>query len=136
MLGSEDGHASGAVTTQQITANRSELAEASDALPMTARAGNRSEFNMGAPIGRQSSGRRREFRRPSTKGVLLSLLSVSPAAMAACIPLQGSTACSAFQSASVSTDSYLVGLLYVGNACFIRWRCDHAVAAQPFLGVL
>ncbi|KAK0643678.1 hypothetical protein B0T16DRAFT_332672 [Cercophora newfieldiana] len=30
--------------------------------------------------------------------------------MAACIPLQGSKECSAFQSASVSTDSFLVGL--------------------------
>ncbi|KAK3318638.1 hypothetical protein B0H66DRAFT_245792 [Apodospora peruviana] len=30
--------------------------------------------------------------------------------MAACIPLQGSTACSAFQSASISTDSFMVGL--------------------------
>ncbi|KAL1861593.1 hypothetical protein VTK73DRAFT_7007 [Phialemonium thermophilum] len=30
--------------------------------------------------------------------------------MAACIPLKGSTTCSAFQSASVSTDSFLVGL--------------------------
>lgn len=45
--------------------------------------------------------------------LLLPLLSASPAAMAACISLQGSTACSAFQSASVSTDPAIVGLLYV-----------------------
>lgn len=52
--------------------------------------------------------------QPSVRTLLLSLISASPAAMAACIPLKGSTTCSAFQSASVSTDSFVVGLLYVG----------------------
>jgi len=58
--------------------------------------------------------------RTSLKSVLLASLSASPAAMAQCIPLQGSTTCSAFQSSSVSTDSFLVGLLYV---FLLRRRC-------------
>ncbi|KAK1750971.1 hypothetical protein QBC47DRAFT_89999 [Echria macrotheca] len=65
---------------------------------------------MDAPIGRRTSGRRRGPRRPGSKAILLSLLSTSPAAMAACIPLRGSKACNAFQSASVSTDPFVVGL--------------------------
>ena len=55
--------------------------------------------------------RSRATARPSARTLLLSLISASPAAMAACIPLQGSTACPAFQSASVSTDPFVVGLL-------------------------
>lgn len=65
----------------------------------------------------RSSGRSRAAAQPGVRTILLSLLSASPAAMAAsaCIPLKGSTACPAFQSASVSTDPFVVGLLYVGN---------------------
>jgi hypothetical protein len=49
--------------------------------------------------------------RLNTKAVLLSLLSTPQAAMAACLSLQGSKACSAFQSSSVSTtDEHLTGL--------------------------
>ncbi len=62
--------------------------------------------------GQRQHGRRRA--RMNTKGVLLALLSTPPAAMATCLSLKGSKACSAFQSSSVSTtDSYVVGLLYV-----------------------
>ncbi|KAL2133313.1 hypothetical protein VTI74DRAFT_2543 [Chaetomium olivicolor] len=47
----------------------------------------------------------------SIKGIALSLLSTAPSAMAACLPLTGSKACSAFQSSSVSTtDGHLLGL--------------------------
>jgi hypothetical protein len=62
---------------------------------------------------RAPSSRRSATAQPSVKSILLSLISASPAAMAACVPLKGSTTCPAFQSASVSTDSFMVGLLYV-----------------------
>lgn len=61
----------------------------------------------------RSPGRNSAAARPSVRTIFLSLVSASPAAMAACIPLKGSTTCPAFQSASVSTDSFVVGLLYV-----------------------
>ena len=55
--------------------------------------------------------------RPSginTRTTLLALLAAVPLAMAqSCIPLTGSTQCPAFQSASISVDSTLVGFLYV-----------------------
>lgn len=60
--------------------------------------------------------RSRPTNQLNIRTLLLSLLSASPTAMAACIPLQGSAACSAFQSASVSTDPAVVGLLYVTPA--------------------
>jgi hypothetical protein len=62
-----------------------------------------------------SQRRPNERRAPlNTRAVLLALLSTPSAVMAQCLPLQGSTACSAFQSSSVSTtDSHVVGLLYV-----------------------
>ncbi|KAB5572569.1 hypothetical protein GE09DRAFT_955957 [Coniochaeta sp. 2T2.1] len=58
----------------------------------------------------RSKGRSRATAQPSVKTALLSLISASPAAMAACISLQGSKLCPAFESASVSTDSFVVGL--------------------------
>jgi hypothetical protein len=74
----------------------------------------------GRPTGEEgmiiSQGRPKERRAPlNTRAVFLALLSTTPSAvMAQCLPLQGSTACSAFQSSSVSTtDSHVVGLLYV-----------------------
>jgi hypothetical protein len=74
----------------------------------------------GRPAGEEgmiiSQGRPKERRAPlNTRAVLLALLSTTPSAvMAQCLSLQGSTACSAFQSSSVSTtDSHVVGLLYV-----------------------
>lgn len=51
---------------------------------------------------------------PRTAGILVSLLSFASPAVAqdnGCVSLQGSKACPAFSSASVSTGSYLVGLL-------------------------
>ncbi len=59
-------------------------------------------------------------RRPrvNTRGILLALLSAPPAAMATCLSLKGSKACSAFQASSVSTtDAHVVGLLYVNQRC-------------------
>lgn len=54
--------------------------------------------------------------RTSLKSVVLASLSAAPVAMADCISLQGSKTCSAFESSSISTDSFLVGLLYVLSA--------------------
>lgn len=76
----------------------------------------------------RSSSRSSTKAQPSVRTVLLSLISASPAAMAVCIPLQGSTACSAFQAASVSTDSFLVGLLYVNPR-----RAMNGVTTRPIL---
>lgn len=66
-----------------------------------------------ARSGSSPFGRRRA--RFSTKGVLFSLLTTAPrATMAACLSLRGSKACSAFQSASVSTtEKHIVDPLYV-----------------------
>ncbi|KAI2637107.1 hypothetical protein GGS26DRAFT_471177 [Hypomontagnella submonticulosa] len=62
----------------------------------------------------RSGSRGRASRRAgwTTKAALLSILSAVPGSMAQdrCIPLAGSTACSAFQSASVSTSRYVTGL--------------------------
>ena len=53
-------------------------------------------------------------RRFNTRTALLSIIAASPLAMAQnCISLSGSTQCPAFSSASISTDSALVGFLYV-----------------------
>ncbi|KAI1450278.1 hypothetical protein F5Y02DRAFT_108338 [Annulohypoxylon stygium] len=47
----------------------------------------------------------------TVKSALVSILATAPGSMAdSCIPLTGSTTCRAFQSASVSTSSYLIGL--------------------------
>ncbi|KAJ2905401.1 hypothetical protein MKZ38_005499 [Zalerion maritima] len=48
--------------------------------------------------------------RTNLRSLALALLSVAPAAMADCISLEGSSGCSAFSDASVSTDSFVVGL--------------------------
>jgi hypothetical protein len=79
----------------------------------------------------QLSGTRRACL--STKGALLSLLSAVPASMAACVPLKGSKACSAWQSSSVSTtDDHVVGLLYVCPALLRRqWFLVGLVARLP-----
>jgi hypothetical protein len=61
-----------------------------------------------------SSKRYRGARGFKTRTALLSVLAAaSPVAMAEnCISLSGSTECPAFSSASISTDSTLVGFLY------------------------
>ncbi|KAI0840959.1 hypothetical protein F5Y06DRAFT_234274 [Hypoxylon sp. FL0890] len=58
-----------------------------------------------------------------TKAVFLSILSATPGSMAEdrCIPLTNSTTCPAFQSASVSTNSYLTGLF-----SFLQYVSDTA----------
>ncbi|KAK4155032.1 hypothetical protein C8A00DRAFT_32211 [Chaetomidium leptoderma] len=59
--------------------------------------------------GKRRSGSMRA--RLGIRGIVLALLSTAPAAMAACLPLKGSQACSAFQASSVSTtDDHVVGL--------------------------
>ena len=61
-----------------------------------------------------SSKREQGSRGFNTRTTLLSILAASPVAMAQnCISLSGSTQCPAFSSASISTDSTLVGFLYV-----------------------
>lgn len=60
---------------------------------------------------------KRDCVAPRAKVLVFSVLASIPTAMAACISLQGSTTCPAFQSASVSTDSTLVGFLYVLSGC-------------------
>jgi hypothetical protein len=64
---------------------------------------------------RGSSKQRPGFmKRFNTRTALLSILAITPGAMTqSCIPLAGSTQCPAFSSASISTDSTLVGFLYV-----------------------
>jgi len=61
-----------------------------------------------------SSGRRKRSMGGLYKtAALLTLLGAVPVTMGqSCIPLSGSTTCPAFSSASISTDSTLVGLLY------------------------
>jgi hypothetical protein len=64
--------------------------------------------------GGSSSKRRQGSTGFNTKTALLSILAAAPVAMAQdCISLSGSTLCPAFSSASISTDSTLVGFLYV-----------------------
>jgi hypothetical protein len=57
--------------------------------------------------------RKRNSSSLSRRGLLLALLS-APSAMAQCLPLKGSQACSAWQSSSVATkEGRAVELLYV-----------------------
>ncbi|KAL3419752.1 chloride channel protein [Phlyctema vagabunda] len=64
--------------------------------------------------GADRSSLRRGKQHPAgfnTRTILLSLLAVTPGAMAqSCISLSGSSACPAFSKSSISTDSSLVGL--------------------------
>ena len=61
-------------------------------------------------INHGSSKRKVSRKQNSTKTLLLTFLSTIPTAMAQCVSLKGSTACSAFQKSSVSTDDDLVKL--------------------------
>jgi hypothetical protein len=64
--------------------------------------------------GNCSSKRKQRSMGLNTRTALLSVLAAAPGALAQnCISLAGSTQCSAFSSASISTDSTLVGFLYV-----------------------
>ncbi|KAI1856833.1 hypothetical protein JX265_011474 [Neoarthrinium moseri] len=59
----------------------------------------------------QSAGRRRTVVSGMSKSAaVLSILALATPAMADCIPLSGTTTCPAFESASISTSSSLVGL--------------------------
>ncbi|KAI5868493.1 hypothetical protein GGS23DRAFT_33601 [Durotheca rogersii] len=75
--------------------------------------------------GRKATGRMGWMARAA----VLSLLSTAPGATAQdrCIPLTGSTTCSAFQSASVSTNSFLVGLFP-----FLQYVSDTASFDRQF----
>ena len=67
--------------------------------------------------------RKQRSMRLNTRTALLSILATVPAAMAEnCISLTGSTQCPGFSSSSISTDSTLVGLLYVPHDFSLRWR--------------
>jgi len=73
---------------------------------------------LGSMAGEGGRSRRRGIarkQRPSainTRTAMLSLLAAAPLALAQdCIPLTGSTQCSAFQTASISVNSDLVGFL-------------------------
>jgi len=62
----------------------------------------------------------------NTRAALLSILAAAPIAMAQnCIPLTGSTQCPAFQSASISVDSTLVGFLYVARYPKYKYLANH-----------
>lgn len=62
----------------------------------------------------RSSKQRPGLKAFNTTTALLSILAITPGAMTqTCIPLAGSTQCPSFSSASISTDSTLVGFLYV-----------------------
>jgi hypothetical protein len=50
-----------------------------------------------------------------------------------CISLSGSTQCSAFSSASISTDSTLVGFLYVLDQYHERLSTVNLIILSPFL---
>ena len=65
-----------------------------------------------------SNGRSRNF---NARTALLSALAIAPGAMAqSCISLSGSKQCPAFGSASISTDSTLVGFLYASPTVYAR----------------
>ena len=66
-----------------------------------------------SPARRKTSRRKPAQEFTTTRSLLLSLLA-APVAMARdCVPLTGSRSCSAFQSASISGDSFMIGLLCV-----------------------
>ncbi|TLS30435.1 hypothetical protein PpBr36_02928 [Pyricularia pennisetigena] len=66
---------------------------------------------MTKPSSQERIRRRRGRPVASIRSLVLStFLSSAPVSMAACISMQGSTACPAFQSASVSNDDFIVGL--------------------------
>ncbi len=62
---------------------------------------------------RTRSSSRRGRQQRGARAVLVAALAASPVAMASCISLQGSTMCPAFASASISTDGFVAGRLYV-----------------------
>lgn len=107
MIKPEDDHEHGTAVTQPDHQTIKD-----QGAPVRLAIGGRSTVEVGMIIGR---GRPRERRAPlNTRAILLTLLSTPSAVMAQCLSLQGSKACSAFQSSSVSTtDSHVVGLLYV-----------------------
>lgn len=94
----------------------------------------------GEPItsttGRLSEGNKRIRRTGGLKKrvALASALAALPSATAqSCISLAGSTTCSAFSAASISTDPTLVGLLYVHTSqTYISILADH-FPSQPIL---
>lgn len=111
MIGLKGNHEYGSAVRQEPSEC---LGTAFGEAPIDAVRGERPPGKAETAIGQIPSGRRRTGHRLGTKRILLSLLSTAPSAMAACVSLQGSTACPAFQSSSVSTtDEHLVGLLYV-----------------------
>ncbi|KAK3954489.1 SH3 domain-protein [Pseudoneurospora amorphoporcata] len=66
--------------------------------------------NITKRINHISAKRKVSRRQSSTKALLFTFLSAVPTAMSQCVPLKGSTACSAWQVSSISTDEDLVKL--------------------------
>ncbi|KAK3391040.1 hypothetical protein B0H63DRAFT_130660 [Podospora didyma] len=114
MISLEDGHeVLTAVTPHRLASclKSSDTAEARPCMTSLKSQQPQPSIDMELLIERPSLGRRRERGYPSTRGILISLLSTAPVAMAQnCVSLRGSTACSAFQSASVSVDPFMKGL--------------------------
>lgn len=104
----ERGHESTIQLSPSYNASCDDIAEASESLQAPAMASRR-----GGDGGRSSKRKQRSMGL-NTRTALLSILATAPAAMAQnCISLSGSTQCPAFNASSISTDSTLVGLLYV-----------------------
>ncbi|KAK3688360.1 hypothetical protein B0T22DRAFT_151214 [Podospora appendiculata] len=110
MIAPEQHHELEAPVTEQYRTNHLPSAGARDSTTRDSTARSRLPSAMEMSIGRRSSKRKTGRGQTSTKAILLSLLSTSSTATAACISLQGSKACPAFQSSSVSTSNFLVGL--------------------------
>ncbi len=111
MIQPEDNYENGIAVTQPRRSSI-KLVDNYDEAPIDLEAGEEPAEDATMTTGQRKSGGRRA--RVNTRAVLLALLSAPPAAMATCLQLKGSKACSAFQSASVTTtDSYVLGLLYV-----------------------
>jgi hypothetical protein len=87
--------------------------------------------------GRVSKGNRRIRRTGGMNKhvALVSALAALPSAMAqSCISLAGSTTCSAFSAASISTNPALVGLLYVHTfQTYISISADHIPSKPIFV---
>ncbi|KAK4651633.1 hypothetical protein QC762_601840 [Podospora pseudocomata] len=101
MIASQDNHDNFAKVTPQPGNCCDITSDASAERPTGHHRGGEEEITMSG----QPAWRRRGHSLASTKTVLLSLLSASPTAMAACISLQGSKACPAWQSASITTSN-------------------------------
>lgn len=63
---------------------------------------------------------------------VLSTATLVSAQSSSCVSLEGSTQCSAFQSASVSTTGFVQGILYVNSKGYPYDLCSLVLAALSF----